>query len=580
MAGKTREPIISVLGHVDSGKTTLLDYIRGTVVASREAGGITQHIGATDVPFEVVKKMCGSLLEKISLRINIRGLLFIDTPGHEAFTTLRKRGGSVADLAILIVDLRDGLMPQSIESLKILRHYKTPFLVAANKVDALSGWVKGTPPQKQNQTVRDEFFKRFYRIVAQLSEEGFDSDLYTQVTDFSKQIAIVPVSAKTGENVPQLMMMLLGLAQTYLVGRLSVELSSPARGTILEVKEERGLGTTVDAIIYDGVIKRGDSIVVGSRGEPVVTKVKALLRPKALDEMRDPREKFKHVDEVYAAYGVKIAAPGLEAALSGAPLYVGGEELIEKVKAEIGEIEFTKDILGVVVKADTLGSLEALIKLLSDKSIPVKRGSIGQVSRQDVVEASAVSKENKYLGVVLAFNSQVPDDVSYFALTHGVKIIHDLVVYQIIDDYIRWAHEEKDRVKEEVTKSVAYPVKFRILENHVFRTSKPAVVGVEVLAGTLHSGIQVLLPSGRVKGRVKSIQSEGESVGKASLGERVAVSLDELVVGRHINEGDVLYSFVSMEDLAELKRIDLSDDERQVLAEIRELKKKKNVPEL
>ena len=573
MTAKTREPIISVLGHVDCGKTTLLDHVRGSVVASREAGGITQHIGATDVPFEVVKAICGPLLEKIKLKIEVRGLLFIDTPGHEAFTTLRKRGGSVADIAILIVDLRDGLMPQSIEAIEILRQYQTPFVVAANKVDAISGWMKDTPPEKQNTTIRDEFYKKFYKLVGQLSEHGFDSDLYTQVTDFASQVAIVPVSAKTGEGVPQLMMMLMGLTQTYLAKHLSVELSSPAKGTVLEVKEERGLGTTVDAIIYDGIIKKGDSIVVGAKGEPIVTKVKALLRPKALDEMRDPKEKFKNVDEVYAAYGVKIAAPGLEKALSGAPVYVGGSELVGKVKEEMGEIEFAKDILGVVVKADTLGSLEALVKILADKNIPVKRGGIGRVSKQDVIEASAVASENRLLGAVLAFNAPVSGDISFFAEDQGAKIIKNRVVYQIIDDYLEWAAMEKEMEKKQREKTVAYPVKFKILPDHVFRTSKPAIVGVEILGGTLFPGVRLFLPGGKVKGTVKSIQSGGESVEKAVSGDKVALSIDDVSVGRHIHEDDIIYSFISIEDLAELKKGELSDEDRQILREIRELKK-------
>jgi len=573
MEAKTREPIICVLGHVDSGKTTLLDYIRGSVVASREAGGITQHIGATDVPFEVIRGLCGDLINKIKLKIDVRGLLFVDTPGHEAFTTLRKRGGSVADIAVLVVDLRDGLMPQSIEAIAILKQYKTPFIIAANKVDRISGWQKSTLPQKQPQHARDEYFKHFYNLIGQLSEQGFDADQYNQVTDFTKQVAIVPVSAETGDGVPELMMMVMGLTQTYLTDQLSVALASPAKGTILEVKEETGLGTTVDAIIYDGVIRKGDSIVVGARGEPVITKVKALLRPKALDEMRDPREKFKNVDAVYAAYGVKIVAPGLSRALSGAPVYVGGEELVQKVKEEMGEIEFTKDILGVIVKADTLGSLEAIINLLSNNNIPVKKGGIGQVSKQDVIEASAVSHENKLLGLILAFNAKVPEDVARYADAHEVEVIANKVVYQIIEEYLEWASEKKDSQKRLREKTVAHPVKFQILKDHVFRTTKPAIVGVEVLSGTLLNKTRILLPNGRVKGRIKGIQSEGESIEKAVSGDKVAISIDDFTVGRHADEGDILYAFISHDDLTELKKGELSEEDKQILIEIKEKQK-------
>ena len=570
---KTREPIISVLGHVDSGKTSLLDFIRGSVVASREAGGITQHIGATDVPFDVIQRLCGSSLDKLKIKLPIRGLLFIDTPGHEAFTTLRKRGGSVADIAILIVDIRDGLMPQSIEAIQILKQYKTPFVVAANKVDALSGWVKDSPPERQSQQVRDIFYKKFYGIVAQLSEQGFDADLFSQVSDYGKQVGIVPISAKTGEGVPALMMMLVGLIQTYLAKQLSVEVKSPAKGTVLEVKEERGLGTTIDVIIYDGIIRRGDSIVVGARGKPIVTKVKALLRPKALDEMRDPREKFKNVNAVYAAYGVKISAPGLESALAGAPVYVGGDEVVGKVCDEMSDIEFSRDIQGVIVKADTLGSLEALVKLLSDKGVAVKKGGIGRVSKQDILEAAAVASESKYLGLVFSFNAPISDDVSLFAEDQGAKIIESRIVYKLLEDYDEWVREGKERDKAQMEKTVAMPVKFMVMPDHIFRTSKPAIVGVEVLGGMLLSGARILLPEGKVRGRIKSIQSGGEKVERAVAGEEVAVSIDDVSVGRHIHEGDVLYSFISAEDLAELKKTELSDEDMRILKEIRDIKK-------
>ncbi len=575
MSSHTREPIISVLGHVDSGKTTLLDYIRGSVVASREAGGITQHIGATDVPFEAVREICGTLLDKIRIKINLRGLLFIDTPGHEAFTTLRKRGGSVSDLAVLVVDLNEGLMPQSIEAIEILRHYKTPFVVAANKVDAVRGWIRGVGLNEQPQHVRDEFYKKFYGLVGQISEHGFDSDLYSSINDFSKQIAIVPTSAKTGEGVPELMMVLMGLAQQYLAKQLSMEVTSPGKGTILEVKEETGLGTTIDVILYDGIIRKGDPIVVGSAKKPIVTKVKALLKPKALDEMRDPRERFKSVDEVYAAYGVKIVAVGLEGALAGAPVYVGGLELVKKVMEEIGEVEFSRDSVGVIVKADTLGALEALMKIMSDEGIPVRKASIGRVSKQDVVEASTISGENKFLGVVLAFNSSVLEEANDFAEKHNVRVFTSNIIYRLIEDYMKWVKDEREQDKLRRKKEVVFPAKFTILPKHVFRQSKPAIVGIEVLVGKVKTGCRLMRSDGKVVGIIREMQSSGEKTESASAGDKVAISVDDVIIGRHLFEGDIIYPFVSFEDMARLKPEELSDDEKKVLKEIRDIIKHK-----
>ena len=567
-----REPIISVLGHVDHGKTTLLDYIRSSVVASREAGGITQHIGATDIPFEVIEELCQGLINKERITIPIRGLLFIDTPGHEAFTNLRRRGGSVADLAVLVVDLNEGIMPQTKESIEILKQYKTPFVVAANKVDAISGWQTNVRLSDQLPHTQAEFNNKFYKLIGELSMFGFDCDLYSNIKDFGKTVAVVPVSGKTGDGVKNLLMMLIGLSQAFLSKQLMTVIDSPGKGTILEVKETRGLGTTVDAIIYDGIIHVNDTIVVAAH-DPIFTKVKALLRPRPLDEMRDPKKQFKSVRSVYAASGVKIVAPNLERALPGGPIYVGGHELVAKVKEEIGEVEFVKDELGVIVKADTLGSLEAMVKILGSEGIPVKHGSIGKLGRQEVIEASAVGGENKYLGAILLFNTQVLPDAEALAQDLNVPLVKSNVIYTIIEDYKEWVGKTKDDDRKALVKCVATPSKMRILPDHVFRQSKPAIVGVEVLAGTLRPGCRLMNEDGKVSGRIRGMQSSGETIQEAKTGEKVAISIDDVVVGRHIGEGDTLYTFLSHEDAAKLNVDDLTDDEKQVLREIKKIKK-------
>jgi len=573
-SAKVREPIISVLGHVDHGKTTLLDWIRGSVIASREAGGITQHIGATDVPFETVKGICGSLLDAFGLKTKLRGLLFIDTPGHEAFTNLRRRGGSVADLAILVVDINEGLMPQSLEAMQILKQYQVPFIIAANKVDRISGWNPEQDLNSQQEHVQKEFYNKFYSLVGKLSEHGFESDLFSQISDFTKQMAIVPMSAKNGKGIPELLMVLIGLSQQYLTGKLTIEPNSPAKGTILEVREEKGLGTTIDVIVYEGVIRKGDSIVVGAK-EPILTKVKALLRPKPLDEIRDPRDKFSQDDEIYAAAGVKIAAPGLEDAMAGAPVYVGGEELIGKVRDEIQDVEIDKDNVGLIIKADTIGSLEALIKILQENEIPIKRGTIGKVSNNDVIEASAVGLENRHLGVILAFNSRVLENAEQIARDNEVKIFQSNVIYKLLEDYELWVKEERDREKQELIGKVVTPAKLRFMPDCVFRQSKPAIVGMEVLTGEFGPGCSLLKEDGKVIGRVKEIQSKSETVKSAKKGEQVAVAIDNVTVGRQLSEGDIVYPFMSNEDVERVDKEALNEEDKETLREILRIKKGK-----
>ena len=568
----TREPIISVLGHVDHGKTTLLDWIRSSSVASREAGGITQHIGATDVPFDAVKRICGPLLNAMGAKINIRGLLFIDTPGHAAFINLRRRGGSVSDLAILVVDINEGLMPQSIEAIQILKQYKTPYVVAANKIDAISGWRQGVKIDEQLERTKEEFYTKFYKLVGQLSEQGFDSQLYTEIKDFRKEVAIVPISAKKGEKVPELLMIIIGLAQQYLGEQLSVEMNSPAKGTILEVKEERGLGTTIDVIIYDGVIRKNDQIVVGAK-EPIVTTVKALLRPKPLDEMRDPREKFLNVNSVYAASGVKISAPNLEKALSGAPIYVGGPELVDAVRKEIDNIEINTDNVGVTIKTDTIGSLEALVKLFTDKKIPIRKATIGKVAHADRIESISVKEQDRYAGVIIAFNTETLPEAKKVAEDKKIKIFQSNIIYKLIEDYEDWVKKEKEKEKAEREGKIASPAKIRLLPKCVFRQSKPAIVGVEILAGTLRTGTMLMRADGKVIGRLKEMQKDKENVKSAQSPDKVAISIENVTVGRQISEGDTLYVHITTEDMAKTKAEDLTEDEKSVLREMRELRR-------
>lgn len=578
-----RQPIVSVLGHVDHGKTTLLDTIRGSAVAEREVGGITQHIGATEIPISVIEKLCGGLLKQLAVKVTVPGLLFIDTPGHEAFTTLRKRGGALADLAILVVDVNEGFQAQTFEALNVLKTYKTPFLVAANKIDKIKGWqvFKGFPFthsfSKQNEETKSLVENEVYELVGKLYEEGFQSERFDRVTQFEKQVAVIPVSAKTGEGIPELLMMLLGLAQKFMEKRLEVEIQSPAKGTILEVKEEVGLGVTVDAIIYDGKVKRGDAIAVGGRKEVIVTKVRSLLKPKPLDEIRDPRFKFDYISEAHAACGIKIAAPNLEDALAGSPIQVIGEDLekgVAEVKAEIAEIKVETEKAGVVVKADTLGSLEALINMLEKEGIPVRKADVGDVSRRDVVEAETVRGEDRYKAVVLGFNVKVLKDAEERARATATQIFQNNVIYRLIEDYQKWTAEEKEREKREEFDKLTKPAKIKILPDYIFRISKPAIVGIEVLAGTIRTNVKLMNEEGRVIGTVKGLQDRKENIEEARKGRQVAIAIDGATVGRQIKENYILYSELQENEvkLIEKYRKNLSPDEEEAFEEIKKIR--------
>jgi translation initiation factor 5B len=581
-----RQPIVVVLGHVDHGKTTLLDKIRGTVVADREPGAITQHIGASYVPTKILEKLCMGLLKKFNFKIEVPGLLFVDTPGHAAFSSLRRRGGSVADIAVLVVDVNEGVMPQTVESLEILRVRRTPFIVAANKVDLIPGWRSPsdlcfferlrTLDRSMDRILND----KVYGIVASLAQHGINADRYDRVRDFTKTVAIIPVSAKTGEGVPDLLAILVGLTQQYLRQRL--EVSERTAGTILEVREDPGLGVNINVILYDGVLREGDTIVVGGKHGPITTKVRAILVPKPLDEIRDPTEKFKSLKKVSAAAGVKIVAPDLEDVIAGSPLYaVAGGEQLEEVKARVGEevesVRFSTDKAGIIVKADTLGSLEAILGELKAGQIAVRMADVGDISKRDVVEASVAKTSDIAHGVVLGFNVKVLPDARDEALKTGVKIFQENVIYRLMEEYFGWVRSLKEEEARIALEALVRPGKIRVLPGCLFRRSKPAICGVEVLAGRIRPGYPLAKMDGTFIGRIVQIQERGESLPEASQGMQVAISMREPTLGRQVREGETLYVDVPESHIRNLirnYRDTLSPDEEECLKEFVRVKRK------
>jgi translation initiation factor 5B len=543
---KIRTPIVCVMGHVDHGKTSLLDRIRGSSVVSSEVGAITQHIGATIVPIEAIRSMSGTMGKSL----NIPGLLFIDTPGHHAFTTLRARGGALADMAILVVDINQGFQPQTIEALQILRGCRTPFVIAATKIDRIHGWRVCenesflTSFAKQNDRVKGFVENKTYEIVGKLAELEFSADRFDRVSDFKRNLAIVPVSAHTGEGISDLLLVMIGLAQRYLGEELTLLVEGPGAGTVLEVKEERGLGTTLDVILYDGTLAIGDEIAVATQGDIVVTKVRSLLKPRPMKEIL-VEDRFERVKSVAAAAGIKVTAPNLENVIAGSPFFVirGNREEVEaKIKKEMTEIHVILADEGIVIKADTIGALEALCKELEGKGIGVMRAEVGPVSRHDLIDTETI--KNPVFRVLLSFNTPIlPDaaDMIKNPLYTQVKVFEGRVIYQLIDQYLEWRDEQKRLLEKQRFEHIVMPAKIRLLPDCVFRQSNPAVVGVRVLGGKLRSDVNLIKTDGKKVGHLKSMQLRQESIREADAGLEVAISIEGVTVGRQLNIGDDLF---------------------------------------
>ncbi|MEL9939786.1 MAG: translation initiation factor IF-2 [Ignisphaera sp.] len=586
---RLRQPIVVVLGHVDHGKTTLLDKIRGTAVVKKEAGEMTQHIGASNIPISVIEKVIEPLKKIIPIKLTIPGLLFIDTPGHELFSNLRKRGGSVADIAILVIDINEGVMPQTLESIEILRSRKVPFVIAANKIDKIPGW-KPNPDtpisislKKQDQAVVKKLDNLLYKLIAQLSNYGISADLFERIRDFLATVPIVPVSAKTGEGIAELLAVVAGVAQKYIGDRL-LYAEGPGKGVVLEVKEQPGYGTAIDVILYDGIIQERDIIVLAGANGSIVTRVRAILMPKTTTDIRVAKTELRTVELVSAAAGIRIVAPGLEDALAGSPLYVVPQEnevenYKKLVQEEVEAVRFRRDVNGVVIKADTLGTLEAIVYALTKNGIPVRIADVGPLTKRDVIEASLVAKADKYLGVILLFNTKPLPEAEELAKKEGIKVFSNNIIYRLVEEYIQWVENEKKMELQREFELVIPPGKIKILPGFVFRRSDPAIVGVEVVGGLIKPGNPLMRADGKRIGEILQIQHMGQTLKEARMGQEVAISIrGNVMVGRHIHEGDVLYTDVPLEHaklLATKFRSMLTPDSIEVLKEILKIKASK-----
>ena len=571
---RIREPIVGLLGHVDHGKTTLLDYIRKTSLALKEPGRITQDIGATNVSVNVIKEVCGKLFDALREKIEIPGLLFIDTPGHEAFSSLREKGGSLSDLAVLVIDVNEGMKRQTFESLEILRKFKTPFVVAATKIDKLYGWLSREKDfienfKLQNDFAKEEFESRINTIIAQLLEQGFEAELFYKVTDFTRQVAIVPCSGITGEGIPNLFILLIGLAQKYLKGKLY--LSENARGIILEVKKDKIFGTSIDVILYDGVLRVGDNIVIGAR-EPIITKVRSILMPARVMDIR-AEKKFKNLSEVMAAAGIKILAKDLEKAIPGAFLGTFRTEeeknrIIEEVKKELVDLEIEEKREGIILRANNIGALEALVTLFTDRA-KIKRAKLGPPTKEDIMELDSLSDE--LLKVLILFGVEADEEILRLAASKGIKVISSNIIYHLTEEFDKWIERKKAEKEAKKRQSLPKIGKIRILPGCIFRNSNPAIVGVEVLEGEICPEMELMDVEGRVLTKIRQIQSMGKNLKEAKKGEQVAISLPNVMVGRQIKEKDVLYTFITKEQYRTLKNELEKEEEKALLEEIRSI---------
>lgn len=564
-----RCPIVAVLGHVDTGKTLLLDKIRSTNVQSGEAGGITQQIGATYFPYEALQRNLGRMAnDELGKQIlQIPGLLVIDTPGHESFSNLRSRGSSLCDLAVLVVDLMHGLEQQTLESIELLRQKNTPFIVALNKIDRIHEWKKEEfcPSQKairrQTKHAKNEFKSKMEKSFLQFAENSLNVALYWDNND-DDFYNVVPTSAMTGEGIPDLLGMIIKMTQ----GKLKDEISEQQtfECTVLEVKMIEGHGTTIDVVLVHGELKVGDTIVVAGFNGPISTKIRALLTPQPMKEMRVKGD-YIHHESCKGAMGIKISAPELDWALAGGELYrAETEEDVEELEDLISEnmLNFVEKYIskndeGVYVQASTLGSLEALLEFLKQSKIPVNDVNIGPVNRKDVQKAMKwlvqEDQDNvkKEYATILAFDVKVAPEAKEFAEENGVKIMTANIIYHLFDEFTEYVEVCKNERKAAHTQDAVFPCIIEPIKDALFNNKNPILMGMRVLDGKIKVGTPLCVPDkGFLKiGRVTGIEKQKVAVTEARLKDGdVSVKIEgdsTIMVGRHFDENSRLCSVIT-----------------------------------
>ncbi|KAJ3737740.1 hypothetical protein DFJ43DRAFT_1148879 [Lentinula guzmanii] len=585
-----RSPICCILGHVDTGKTKLLDKIRQTNVQEGEAGGITQQIGATYFPVEAIKTKTAVMNKDGAQEYKIPGLLVIDTPGHESFTNLRSRGSSLCNIAILVVDIMHGLEAQTLESLRLLRDRKTPFIVALNKIDRLYGW-QPTPDgafqeslAKQTRAVQREFEDRVAKTIVAFAEEGLNAILYYDNKNFARNVSLVPTSAITGEGVPDMIMLLVNLTQQRMSDRLMY--LSELECTVLEVKVIEGLGTTIDVVLSNGILHEGDKIVVCGLNGPIVTQIRALLTPQPLRELRI-KSAYVHHKEVKAALGIKITAPDLEKAIAGSRLLVCGpdddeDDLKEEVMSDLATLlnSIDKSGRGVCVQASTLGSLEALLDFLKSSKIPVSGINIGPVHKKDVMRAATMLEKARELACILCFDVQVDKDAERMAEEMGIRLFKADIIYHLFDKFTAYNQEITEAKRRDAAPQAIWPCRLKIIA--AFCKRDPIILGVDILDGTLRVGTPIAVvkvdPTTQKRevidlGKVTSLEINHKSmdiVKKSQAGGGVAVKIEHAVYqsakmfGRHFDDKDELLSHITRQSIDVLKssfRTDVSNEE-------------------
>ena len=597
-----KAPICSFMGHVDAGKTSLMDIIRNTNLQSNEAGGITQSIGSSFVDIEDIVETTNVINGKFEVKPEIPGLIIIDTPGHEAFNSLRERGSSLCDIAVLVVDMIDGVKPQTIESIKLLREKKVPFVIAATKLDRVYNY-KTTDEislrkafKKQTKDVVSMIESSLYDMQYDLEKEDIKAQFYFKNKNPQKIYSIVPISSKTKEGLADLLSLIVYISQNWM--NKKIVYNEEVDASIMECVQDKKHGWVLDVILKNGTIKIGDEFGVSGKGGERVVKVRKLLVKN--------KKKFDEVESIRASSGVRILGSNCDNCFSGTklhPLELGGLELAKKEVESIWD-KMPMEKVGVCIQAPTISNLDALHQLLTKEKVPIMSINLRTLNEKDLDKLLIKIDEVKdlefkcllYFGKV---DNKEKETYTKLCKDRGIHFINSEIVYGLIEEYLNFKKDcLENRQKEQIAEGNAvYPCKLRILKDHVYMKggNKELLLGVKVRAGRLRIGspLYVVVSEHKNKGKiinmkterefelgkVTSIQKNNEDKDLANLHDEVCIRIDnpnELSYDRHFDHKDEIISRLTRESIDILKkdyRGEMTKDDWKLVIEMKNILK-------
>ena len=563
------------------------------------------------------------------------GIIFLDTPGHESFGSIRNRSGSVADIAILIVDIVEGFKPQTIQSIEILEQNDIPFIIVGNKVDRIhqweskrgrSSWQSWNEQSKDVQKMADDFY---YKLLGQVaSHSKFNLAKYwdgIKTFDIKNDRLFVPMSAKEGEGLQDLLFVILAMAEKFAREDLIIHSEDMAEGYVLESREEIGVGKTIDIILTKGTIRVGDSVAYNTNDGPIAdsshadestsVRIRSIRRPMGMAEMRDAGKRWENIQSASAASGLKLVIPRMKEIHIGSKIFFPKPEedlepIFKEMKLENKRIRDDAPIMcsicsevlsrkefstrhtnpsaqgegfspgcqtarevreGAVVKARTFGGLEAVLYELKKRKIPISHAEVGPVNKRDVREILATGNDEHKFLIALAVKGNVQveqeiKDAEKSKKSVDFNYIQGDILYQIMDQIDERVEEIRETAANSDSGILFRPAQIRYL-NMSFK-DKPAVFGVQVLKGQIRVGQELLRSdgTGRVLGKILSIGTDGETV--AHEGEQVPIQVNIRFSRSNIIDDEIFYGNVLEEDSKNMRNVSLSESEKDAFIDI------------